>query len=103
MKAHVREGKTLELVDDLTLFTVLALAAAIHNDPVTIRGIARGFETRVRKARRSTMIAIRKARDPKALINLGLMAYESPPEEVAVAQPVGPIRDPKTGRWMKRQ
>lgn len=89
--------------DDLQLMTVLCLIATFHNHPGVIRDLVRGLEPRVPKRRRAMLIAIRKCKDPRARILLGLEAYETPVEDVVVpVAPSGPIRDPKTGRWMKR-
>lgn len=93
---------------DLHLLTILALVATFHNHPGVIRDIVRDLEPRVSKRRRAMLIAIRKNKDPRGRILLGLEVYETPPEDLPKvepepAPPAGPTRDPKTGRWMKRQ
>lgn len=90
--------------DDLHLLTVLSLIATFHNHPGVIRDMVKALEPRVTKKRRAMLLDIRKNKDPRARILLGLSAYETPPEDVVVpVVPTGPTRDPKTGRWMKRQ
>jgi len=115
------------VTDDLQLLTVLSLIATFHNHPGVIRDMVKALEPRVTKKRRAMLIAIRKNKDPKARILLGLSTYQTPPEDlpnghletpdpVASDEPcldtsrpatvgtptrAAPRRDSRTGRWVR--